>query len=91
MTEDLVTRIRDVFADTPEVMTWFTEDTYAAAETRAHISGMWDTLKKAADRIEELERAVLDLAQYISRADLCFYVEPKTRKILNTIEEKTND
>lgn len=44
---------------------------------------------KAADRIEELERAVLDLAQYTSHADLCFYIEPKTRKILNEIEEKT--
>ena len=45
--------------------------------------------KEAADRIEELERAVLDLAQYVSHADLCFYLEPKTRSILNAICEKT--
>ena len=46
---------------------------------------------EAADRIEGLERAVLDLAQYVSHADLCFYLEPKTRSILNAICEKQND
>ena len=56
MTNDLVTRIRNVFADTPQIMTWFNEDTYAAAEARAHISGMWEALKEAADYIEHLER-----------------------------------
>ena len=56
MTEDLVTRIRTVFEDTPQIMTWFDEETYVGAETRAHISGMWETLKDAADRIEQLEK-----------------------------------
>jgi hypothetical protein len=56
MTDDLVTRIRNFFEDTPQIMTWFDEETYVGAETRAHISGMWETLKEAADRIEHLER-----------------------------------
>ena len=56
MTEDLVTRIRNVFEDTPQIMTWFDEETYVGAETRAHISGMWETLKEAANHIEHLER-----------------------------------
>ena len=45
----------------------------------------------AADRIEELNRAVLDLAQYVSSADLGFYIEPETRKVLNEIGEKKDD
>jgi hypothetical protein len=48
-------------------------------------------MTEAADRIEELNRAVLDLAQYVSRADLGFYIEPETRKVLNGIGEKTDD
>jgi hypothetical protein len=60
MTEDLVTRIRNVFEDTPQIMTWFDEETYVGAEVRAHISGMWDTLKEAADRIEHLERELVE-------------------------------
>ena len=46
---------------------------------------------EAADRIEELNRAVLDLAQYVSSADLGFFVEPETRKVLNEIGEKKDD
>jgi hypothetical protein len=46
---------------------------------------------EAADRIEELKRAVLDLAQYVSSADLGFYIEPETRKVLNEIGEKKDD
>jgi hypothetical protein len=46
---------------------------------------------EAADRIEELNRAVLDLAQYVSSADLGFYVEPETKKVLNEIGEKKDD
>ena len=42
-------------------------------------------------RIEELNRAVLDLAQYVSSADLGFYIEPETRKVLNEIGEKKDD
>jgi hypothetical protein len=45
----------------------------------------------AADRIEELNRAVLDLAQYVSSADLGFYIEPETKKVLNEIGEKKDD
>jgi hypothetical protein len=45
----------------------------------------------AADRIEELNRAVLDLAQYVASADLYFYIEPETKKVLNEIGEKTDD
>ena len=50
-----------------------------------------DILLIAADRIEELNRAVLDLAQYVSSADLGFYIEPETRKILKEIGEKKDD
>jgi hypothetical protein len=46
---------------------------------------------EAANRIEELNRAVLDLAQYVSSADLGFYIEPETRKVLNEIGEKKDD
>ena len=45
----------------------------------------------AADRIEALNRAVLDLAQYVSSADLGFFIEPETRKVLNEIGEKKDD
>lgn len=45
----------------------------------------------AADRIEELERAVLDLAQYVSSADLGFFIEPETKKVLSEIGEKKDD
>jgi hypothetical protein len=48
-------------------------------------------ITEAADRIEELNRAVLDLAQYVSSADLGFYIEPETRKVLNEIGEKKDD
>ena len=50
-----------------------------------------DVLLVAADCIEELKRAVLDLAQYVSSADLGFYIEPETRKVLNEIGEKKDD
>jgi hypothetical protein len=46
---------------------------------------------EAADRIEELNRAVLDLAQYVSSADLGFYIEPETKKVLSEIGEKKDD
>jgi hypothetical protein len=45
----------------------------------------------AADRIEELNRAVLDLAQYVSSADLGFFIEPETKKVLSEIGEKKDD
>jgi hypothetical protein len=50
-----------------------------------------DVLLISADRIEELNRAVLDLAQYVASADLYFYIEPETKKVLNEIGEKTDD
>ena len=50
-----------------------------------------DILLIAADRIEELERAVFDLAQYVSSADLGFYIEPETKKVLSEIGEKKDD
>jgi hypothetical protein len=51
----------------------------------------WDDAEKLLDRIEELNRAVLDLAQYVSSADLGFYIEPETKKVLNEIGEKKDD
>jgi ethanolamine ammonia-lyase small subunit len=50
-----------------------------------------DVLLVAADCIVELKRAVLDLAQYVSSADLGFYIEPETRKVLKEIGEKKDD
>jgi hypothetical protein len=53
----------------------------------------WGSLAagQAADRIEQLERALLDVAQYTSSVDMCHYVEPETRKVLNGIGEKKDD
>ena len=51
----------------------------------------YDLTTEAANRIEELERAVFDLAQYVSSADLNFYIEPETKKVLSEIGEKTDD
>jgi hypothetical protein len=50
-----------------------------------------DVLLIAADRIEELNRAVLDLAEYVSSADLGFFIEPETKKVLSEIGEKKDD
>jgi hypothetical protein len=47
--------------------------------------------KEAADRIEELERAVLDLVQYVSRADLAFYTKTETRLVFRKLMEKQDD
>jgi hypothetical protein len=57
------------------------------------LAELLDRLKIAvgADRIEELNRAVLDLTQYVSSADLGFYIEPETRKVLNEIGEKDDN
>ena len=40
----------------------------------------------AADRIEELERAMLDLSMYVSRGELLFIVEPATRKLMEEFD-----
>jgi ethanolamine ammonia-lyase small subunit len=50
-----------------------------------------DVLLISADRIEELEAALRDLAQYVSSADLGFYIEPETKKVLSEIGEKKDD
>ena len=46
---------------------------------------------EAADRIEQLERALLDVAQYASIVDLGFLAKPETRKVLDEIWEETDD
>jgi RPA family protein len=58
MTENIVTRIRTVFEDTPEVLSTLDVETYEGAEAHTHMLGMWETMKEAADRIEELEEAL---------------------------------
>jgi hypothetical protein len=75
MTDDLVKRLRQIGIGA---------DVGAVSKDRK-------SANQAADRIEELNRAVLDLAQYVSRADLGFYIEPETRKVLNEIGEKKDD
>lgn len=58
MTSDIVTRIRTVFEDTPEVLSTLDVETYAGAEAHTHMLGMWETMNDAADRIERLEKAL---------------------------------
>lgn len=65
MTDDLVTRIRTVFEDTPEVLSTLDVETYAGAEAHTHMLGMWETMKEAADYIEALEKRGLVLEDYI--------------------------
>ena len=47
--------------------------------------GDFPTCGEAADRIERLERALLDVAQYTSRVDMFHFVESETKKVLNEI------
>ncbi len=61
MADDLVTRLREVFADTPEILSWLDVQTYQGAETYQHIAGMWGATKEAADYIEQLEARVKEL------------------------------
>ena len=75
MNDDLMKRLRS----------WSEGDAYLAPVSTKEM------IDSAADRIEELNRAVLDLAQYVSSADLGFYIEPETRKVLNEIGEKKDD
>ena len=75
MTDDLVKRLREL-------------NTF---EWHARPATTKETCFAAADRIEELNRAVLDLTQYVSSADLGFYIEPETRKVLNEIGEKDDN
>ena len=64
MTDDLVTRIRTVFEDTPEILSTLDVETYSGAEAYTHLLGMWNTMKDAADRIEELEAALRKIAKH---------------------------
>jgi hypothetical protein len=70
MTDDLVKRLREMCGDDGILAMRDLYDTDVAA---------------AADRIEKLEKALCDIAQYASSVDLCHFVEPETRKILNEI------
>ena len=81
MTDDLVKRLRIIGA-------WKTPGGPLPSEEmiKPHL-----TCEEAANRIEELNRAVLDLAQYVSSADLGFYIEPETKKVLSEIGEKKDD
>ena len=63
MTDDLVTRIRIVFEDTPEILSTLDVETYSGAEAHTHLLGMWNTMKDAADRIERLEKALRYIAE----------------------------
>jgi hypothetical protein len=47
--------------------------------------------KEVIDRIEQLERALLDVAQYTSSVDMFHFVEPETRKVLNEIGGRKDD
>jgi Flp pilus assembly CpaE family ATPase len=51
----------------------------------------YDLTTEAADRIEQLERALLDVAQYASIVDLGFLAKPETRKVLDEIWENKDD
>lgn len=95
MTDDLVKRLRDLADCAVDVAPY--ETMLQAADRIEELERQTEELsavveelidKDAADRIERLERAVLDLAQHTSKADLCFYIQPTTRKVLNEIEEK---
>jgi len=90
MTDDLVKRLRE-----RQRRTQMTEDLVKRLRDREDYakSNGWNGVifGEAADRIEELNRAVLDLAQYVSSADLGFFIEPETKKVLNEIGKKKDD
>jgi fructose-bisphosphate aldolase class 1 len=78
MTDDLVKRLRE-------------RQEFEFIDGHKRVEWEDEEALEAADCIEELKRAVLDLAQYVSSADLGFYIEPETRKVLNEIGEKKDD
>ena len=79
MTDDLVKRLRKQISG-------------ASQNDRRYERPMsWNEAEKLLDRIEELNRAVLDLAQYVSSADLGFYIDSETKKVLSELGEKTDD
>ena len=59
MTDDLVKRLRDVFADTPEILSWIDTSTYEGAEIRTHVAGMFEAMLLADDYIERLEASLV--------------------------------
>lgn len=83
MTEDIVTRIRTVFEDTPEVLSTLDGETYEGAEAHTHMLGMWETMKDAADRIEFLERVLLKIANAVG--------DPGAYWIARVALDKTDD
>ena len=60
MTGDILKRLRIVFEDTPQILSTLDVNTYSGAEAHTHISGMWETLKEAANHIEHLERELAE-------------------------------
>tara|TARA_R110000822_G_scaffold6164_3_gene25848 strand:- start:3378 stop:3632 length:255 start_codon:yes stop_codon:yes gene_type:complete len=84
MTYDLAKSLREVFDDTPEIMAWFNEDTYAAAEARAHINGMREMMLEAADRIEELKR-------HVELRDFFLIENGLWERFAKGVQVKTND
>ena len=90
MTDDIVTRIRTVFEDTPEVLSTLDVETYAGAEAHTHMLGMWETMKDAADRIEELEFVLLFISNinYGNGPDVTMEHQGWAKRALG---EKTDD
>ena len=91
MTDDLVARIRIVFEDTPEILSTLDVKTYSGAEAHIHLLGMWQTMKEAADRIEQLEAALRKIAQHdIQSIALNALVQKISNSFADTTE-KTDD
>ena len=90
MTDDIVTRIRTVFEDTPEVLSTLDVKTYAGAEAHTHMLGMWETMKEAADYIEELEFVLLFISNinYGNGPDVTMEHQGWAKRALG---EKTDD
>ena len=68
-----------------------TDDLVKRLRDPEHPDPLDDLRNETADRIEELERAVLDLVQYVSRADLAFYTKTETRLVFRKLMEKHDD
>ena len=91
MTDDLVTRIRIVFEDTPEVLSTLNVETYEGAEAHTHMLGMWDALKEAAERIEELEAALREIANPANWEGMDWISHGVPKWIARAALEKKND
>jgi hypothetical protein len=88
MTDDLVKRLRDVFADTPEILSWIDASTYEGAEIRTHVAGMFEAMLLAANRIEHLESANLKqsliMVGHLSRIE---ELEAALREIIGALDD----